>query len=63
MKNQNKAYIFAGIFVLLWSTVASAFKMTLRYLSFLQLLFLSAAISTGMLFLLLFFQNSLEIER
>ena len=61
MEKQNKAYIFAGISVLLWSTVASAFKITLRYLSFLQLLFLSVAISTGMLFLLVLFQNKIYL--
>jgi drug/metabolite transporter (DMT)-like permease len=37
--NQTRAYIFAIITVLLWSTVATAFKFTLRYLDIFQLLF------------------------
>ena len=41
MKNQNKAYLYGIIAVLLWSTVASAFKVTLRYMDHLQLLFYS----------------------
>ena len=33
MVDQKKAYISGIIAVLLWSTVASAFKLTLRYLT------------------------------
>ena len=61
MKKQNKAYIFALIAVLLWSTVASAFKITLSYLNFLQLLFFSALISTATLFSLLVLQKKLYL--
>lgn len=38
MRQQNKAYAYALTTVLLWSTVASAFKLTLRYLDYAQLL-------------------------
>ncbi|MBU2648813.1 DMT family transporter [bacterium] len=38
MENQKRAYLFAGLSVLLWSTVASAFKVTLQYLDPIQLL-------------------------
>ncbi len=31
MKNQSKAYLFAGLTILCWSTVATAFKFGLRY--------------------------------
>ncbi|HYW94642.1 MAG TPA: DMT family transporter, partial [Bacteroidales bacterium] len=31
MKNQPKAYVFAGLTILCWSTVATAFKFGLRY--------------------------------
>lgn len=37
-KNQSKAYVFAISAVLLWSTVASAFKLTLAHFDALQLL-------------------------
>ena len=39
MTNQVRAYLFAIITVLFWSTVATAFKFTLRYLDIFQLLF------------------------
>ncbi|WP_321495707.1 DMT family transporter [uncultured Desulfobacter sp.] len=41
MKDQRKAYFFALSTVLLWSTVASAFKVSLRYVSAVELLFFS----------------------
>ena len=43
MKNQKQAYIYAGIAVLLWSTVATSMKIALQSYSFLQLLFWSSA--------------------
>jgi drug/metabolite transporter (DMT)-like permease len=61
MKQQSKAYLYAGATVLLWSTVASAFKVSLRYLDFLQLLFFSSLASTLVLFLILAFQNKLGL--
>lgn len=45
MENQKKATIFALLSVLLWSTVASAFKVTLRYLDPYQLLLYAAFFS------------------
>ncbi len=44
-KNQQKAVIFALAAVLLWSTVATAFKLALNYLTPLQLLFVAAVTS------------------
>ncbi len=61
MEKQNKAYIFALVAVLLWSTVASAFKITLSYINFLQLLFFSSLVSTSTLFLLLLLQKKLYL--
>ncbi|MEO0123298.1 MAG: DMT family transporter [candidate division WOR-3 bacterium] len=52
MDKQKKAYIFALIVVLFWATVASAFKITLRYLNFIQLVFWSSLTSTIVLFLI-----------
>lgn len=43
MKNQKQAYIYAGLAVLLWSTVATSMKIALQSYSFLQLLFWSSA--------------------
>ncbi len=63
MNQQSKAYLYAIVTVLLWSTVASAFKVTLRYLDFLQLLFFSSIASTLILFLILASQNKLGLLR
>jgi len=57
LENQTKAYLFAALTVLLWSTVASAFKLTLRSLSFIQMLFIASVVSTAALFLILLVQG------
>jgi drug/metabolite transporter (DMT)-like permease len=41
MTNQGKAYVFAGIAIFFWSTVATAFKIALRHIDFIQLLFIA----------------------
>jgi len=49
MLNQTRAYLLGLAAVLLWSTVASAFKISLRYLDPLQLLLYATAASTLLL--------------
>lgn len=61
MVDQKKAYAYAIIVVLIWSTVASAFKISLRYLNYLQLLFYASLISLLILFIILIFQNKLGL--
>ena len=46
MTNQHKAYLFALSAVLLWSTVATAFKISLRYLDVYQLLLVASVTAT-----------------
>ena len=46
MTDQRKAYAHAMVAVLLWSTVASAFKLSLRYLDCAQLLLYSSVTAT-----------------
>jgi drug/metabolite transporter (DMT)-like permease len=46
MSDQRKAYLHAITAVLLWSTVASAFKLSLRYLDHAQLLLYSSIVAT-----------------
>lgn len=46
MKDQKRATLFGLAAVLMWSTVATAFKLTLRHLSPVSLLFWSACAST-----------------
>ncbi|MGB1890811.1 MAG: DMT family transporter [Candidatus Latescibacterota bacterium] len=44
--DRRKAYLYGIATVLLWSTVASAFKLSLRYLDYAQLLLYASAVST-----------------
>jgi len=50
--SQRKAYIFALLAVLFWSTISSAFKITLRYLDVDNLLFWAVLSGIIMLFIL-----------
>lgn len=52
MKQQTKAYLFALTAVLLWSTVATAFKIALESFDVIQLLCYSSMIAFGFLFLI-----------
>lgn len=60
MKNQKQAYIYALFAVAMWSTVASAFKISLRYLDSFQLLFLAVLSSTIILFIILAMQGKVH---
>ena len=60
VKEQNKAYIYAALAVLLWSTVAAAMKLSLKYFDYLQLLFLAVFGSLISLFCILLFQKKLK---
>lgn len=59
MKNQVLAYKYALISVFLWSTVATAFKITLEYLNPLSLLFYSSICSLLILGVILTYQKKL----
>jgi drug/metabolite transporter (DMT)-like permease len=62
-KNPRKAYIYAGLSVLFWSTAASAFKLTLDHINFIQVLFIATLTSCLALFLVLFFQKKVYLLR
>jgi len=55
--------MFAMISVLLWSTVASVFKISLRYLTPVELLFYAACFSCAVLFVALVAQHKLHLLR
>jgi drug/metabolite transporter (DMT)-like permease len=57
MTNQAKAYLFGLSTVLLWSTVASAFKLSLRHMEPVQLLFYANITSILVLFAVLVIQG------
>jgi len=61
MTEQSKAYLFAGLSVLLWSTVATVFKLALRELSFIQLLFYSSIFSAIALFIYLLASGKIRL--
>ena len=61
MEKEKQAYIYAFITVLLWSTAASAFKISLRYIDFLHLLLYASIISTVVLFIILLVQKKLRL--
>jgi drug/metabolite transporter (DMT)-like permease len=55
--NQSRAYLFALLTVLFWSTVASAFKIALRNLNYIQLLLIANAVSLIVYSLILLFRK------
>jgi drug/metabolite transporter (DMT)-like permease len=63
MKSQRKAYIFALLAILCWSTIGSAFKISLRYLDFLHLLFFSSLVAVFVLFMTILVQKKFALLR
>jgi drug/metabolite transporter (DMT)-like permease len=61
MERQKQAYIYALIAVFFWATMASAFKISLRYVDTLQLLFYASIVSVLILFFILLAQNKLYL--
>lgn len=60
MKNQTKAYFYALTTVCLWATIASASKLSLRYLTPAKLLLIASVISTTILFLIVLYQRKIK---
>lgn len=56
-KNQKKAYIFAILSVAIWSTVATAFKVTLRHTTVVNMLFISTLVSMIALFFIILIEK------
>jgi drug/metabolite transporter (DMT)-like permease len=63
LNNQSKAYLFAGISIFFWSTVASAFKLSLRHLEPIQLVLYSTFFSICVLFILVVYQGKLNLVK
>ncbi|MCU0555193.1 MAG: DMT family transporter [Syntrophales bacterium] len=59
MERQTKAYLYAVATVLLWSTVASAFKLTLARVGFLEMLLGASLVSLAALFLIVLAQGKI----
>src|SRR5690554_1118101 len=61
MKQTDKSFLYAGIAVLLWSSVATSFKLRLSELDFIQLIFYASATSVVVLFIILLLQGNLKL--
>ncbi len=61
MKKQSQAYIFALAAILLWSTVATAFKIALNGMDYLHLLGISSAIAMIFFTTILLFNGELKV--
>jgi len=61
MNSNKKAYLFAGLAVFFWSTVATAFKLALRDYDFIQLIFYISGVTVLLLFVFLFFQGKIQL--
>ncbi len=61
MSSNNKAYIFAGLAVFFWSTVATAFKIALLEFDFIQLIFYASVVTVVLLFIVLIFQKKVHL--
>lgn len=57
MERQKKAYMFALMAMLCWSTVATAFKISLRYMDYVNLLLYSSLISALVLLIIIYIQG------
>jgi drug/metabolite transporter (DMT)-like permease len=55
--NQPRAYLFALLTVLSWSTVATAFKIALRELNYIQVLLIANVVSLGVYGVILIFRR------
>ena len=60
MKQQSRAYIFALLSVILWSTVATAFKLGLQKLSPLYLILTASAVSLLVFFVVILIQGKVR---
>ncbi len=61
MSSNKKAIIYAGLAVLFWSTVATAFKIALLEFDFIQLIFYASAVTVVLLFFVLLFQHKIRL--
>ncbi len=57
MSSNKKAFVYAGIAIFFWSTVATAFKIALREYDFIQLIFYASGVTVFFLFIVLVFQK------
>lgn len=62
-KSEQKSLLYAGAAVLIWSTVATAFKLGLREMHYTQLIFVASGVSLVFLFAYLWVTRQLNLLR
>ncbi|MDZ7817864.1 MAG: DMT family transporter [Aliarcobacter sp.] len=60
MNTQNQAYKYALIAIFFWSTVATAFKVSLQYLTPIELVLYASIFSTAILFIVIVYQKKIN---
>ena len=60
MTNQTRAYVYAGLAIFFWSTIATAFKIGLRHIHFIQFLFFATWTSFLILLAINIFMGQLK---
>jgi len=61
VNDRTKAYTYALTVVFFWATIASAFKLSLRFLTIVELLFYSSVVSAAVLFIIITAQKKLRL--
>ncbi len=61
LTKQTKSYLYTASAIMLWSTVASAFKFALRDLDYVKLLFYASATSLVSLFIIILIQGKFKL--
>ncbi|HNX67487.1 MAG TPA: DMT family transporter [Bacteroidales bacterium] len=63
MKESSRAYVFAGTAVLLWGTIATAFKIALAELQVVTMLGIATLVSTVVIFLIVLLTGKLHLMK
>jgi drug/metabolite transporter (DMT)-like permease len=61
MSNQKRSFAFAIVAILLWSTVGTAFKISLRYLNYAELLLLASLVSACLTGITIIFNGQIKL--
>jgi len=63
MKRDSQAYLYAGAAVMLWGTIATAFKIALSELSVVTMLGIATLVSTFVIFLIVLFSGKISLMK
>lgn len=63
MKRDSRAYLYAAVSVMLWGTIATAFKIALSELSVVTMLGIATLVSTFVIFLIVLFSGKIKLMK